>query len=1401
MFTNYKLQITNYKLQITNYKFIKPLFFIGLFFMTILGGYSQNPSISSAKILCPLSNGQLQMKSSGVTKVKVEVKVGPFLNGNVPSNFILRPFNTKFGCTECLGGASCPGSLITSGELFIFPPQAITSTSVDPNGMVTQQFVIEMTPSSLIQGNYNGTQTQNMNLWFELYNTEETQCSVAAFTGNTNPVVNVVSGTLIGECPEQTPQVRQHANSIRTPAPNQVTKVCVTQNAKHHLDPPTGYPLEGTQKVLYCCKYLLDCKTHFTNYTLEKSNDASIYSIVDRQEDYYYLPEQTINQSLTSYRIKFSAPTGCIPGIDQHEAYYHQYTSGELRFFTSAYVYNPTIGNLANNNISVCAPASTLSITPPLMYGISNDDLIYTWTLPQGLTFTNGTRTYSAVGANSVSVLPINFGNNQAPTSEIVQLSIEWLSPCGRRDQISKSFDVNYLLNNQAPGNLRVQSITPHSGQYYDNGGVIYAGKQFCNSKPIFLESTSMSFESNNMMREWEFSDANGVIDPSLYELIATYSSLEKNLPVAQRTQTITNKRTVSFRPLDTYFTTRKVVQASINVRHRAKSACAVSPWSTSLNGVRIMQFFNDNANLPDYTVSFGSFINPTRLHQGTNITFNTNLLGKVDVAWKFYFNNRFLVPNVDYIVVSTNSNGTQTTINFNNNIFGNAPQPNAANIDISYDATFVGTCGKKTSQTKTFLLINSVTKQVSASAVNMIGKCTSFNRANSVTFTIPDDFYVATNFNLYRSNNGLRGASLNLFNMTNVLDVATNTWICTGNIDDSNASLPSFFDVEMSVLYGTKTSNRMTVNRIFTGIKNARYALPRLTADAKVFTIGQDPLAKNSHTFSVPVSNNYNRVVWTFEDVNTNVVYPSNLYTILPNDPSAASVKVEFENLTQQWLSLRAKATLIDEVDNCGNKSVTKDFTLVNFPPLEPSAPTITNPKANNQYCQSDILNLETVNNPAAIGYTWYVRGSDISFADAARIVIRGNHSTNLLNTTALRNTSTNTLTLDLKSALFNKKYLIVQLRTRYTSNITSDYGDYIEIERHATTLPPTGTITYLDPIFARGNDKLCLGNNAYFYTNVTSTDNKWIWKIDGTEVATTLEPKLKLPVTLAHDTKQVTLQVNDANGCPTAITPALTSAAMVVKNYQAPILAYYQTFVNVPVSYIRYDRPGGTLVNDWATQMSVINTNGLVNAAVDAWFWYEQNNQVSNNSTLNCQVSQSSNILAIPETPSRVNGFNKITSPANNTVKQLQPSGKYQGGAPNLPNLSCKYIVMAYKKYITPSLKECWSDPYIVMTEGRAGTGALRKEILNETPELGTELILEPVVYPNPTTGIIQIKLPTQTGTMKIYNNLGVLVFTFSLSTSDTSIDLTELTKGVYTLEIITEINTSYVKLVISE
>lgn len=111
------------------------------------------------------------------------------------------------------------------------------------------------------------------------------------------------------------------------------------------------------------------------------------------------------------------------------------------------------------------------------------------------------------------------------------------------------------------------------------------------------------------------------------------------------------------------------------------------------------------------------------------------------------------------------------------------------------------------------------------------------------------------------------------------------------------------------------------------------------------------------------------------------------------------------------------------------------------------------------------------------------------------------------------------------------------------------------------------------------------------------------------------------------------------------------------------------------------------------------------------------------------------------------------------------------------------------------------CWSDPYIVMTEGASGTGPLRKEVIEETSEQGTELILEPLVYPNPTTGIIQVKLPTQSGTLQIFNSLGVLMNSLLLNTSESNIDLSMFASGVYTLQIQTEIKTTHTRLIISE
>lgn len=1341
--------------------------------MSILGGYAGVPTQGTCKVLLPVG-----------AVLDVILPVSPNQTYQVPPGncfYISLPLaGRNFIFDDCNNNITRTGKIKTQYKTASSNWSTLFETNFDCNGgdpnipisiSEETQFRFVVLSDAAIANAYNWVDGEflGINIW-------------GSQEGN-EPTITIKPTRVLN-------------TAINTPAPNLVTKVCATANAKYNAYPPAGYPIVATYRELTCCKFVGDCKTHYSRYVLEKSSDASTYGYVGENKDYGYLPQQTITQDLTSYRIQFSAPTNCIPGIDQQGAYYHTYTSGELRFFTSAYLYNATIGELANNTISNCSPATTLSVTPPLKSGIANSDLVYTWTLPAGLTFANGTRTLTANGVNSIAVLPIDFGNtNPPPATETVSLSIAWTSPCGRTDVISKNFTINYSINAALPV-VNVRFMDANSGEYYNNSNNIYLGTQFCNSKFMYIHSQTLAINNNDVVREWEFSDNFGVISPTLYDLVPTYNNALVNSTDATKAQCIANKRIVAFRPTNAYFAARGTNQTKIIARCRAKSACALTPWGSS-NVAIPLSFYLDTAPLPV----------PTENNNGTvfcvsnNIIFNHNmLLTKNNITWRFYKNNTLLVAGTDYTVVATSA-ASNVTIKFNNAVFGTAPQPNALDLSAEYTVALVGTCGPKTSSKFNFKVYNSSIQEVDQNAITIdAGSCTrgsDLNNPNTIKFSIPNSMYRNVSWKFFRiNNNGNTGAQLSTSNDVALLNAVTNRWEFTTALIE-----PDGLSTNLTIVAEAELDNVCTKIKIrgtFLEIKNAIFKLPNFTIDSKIFTIGDDPLIRNSHAFSVPVSANYTSVSWSFVYANTNLPYQGGKYSLSKITPNAESVNVAFENITETWLKLKAVATM---VSTCGNRTMSKDFILISNPPIAPEVPIILNPRATDQYCQNETINIETTDNPAAIGYTWYVRGSDVSFANAASQSI-GTHARNLLNTTALRNTATKKLTLDLSLPLFNKRYLLIQVRDRYSNLISSDYGDFVQVERAFAPIQSTSTISYIDPVFAPNrvkNQGLCLGNNAYFYTNAPAINNAWTWRIDNTNIVTQ-EPKLKIPVTFAHNGKTVSLETSDPNGCPT--TP-ITSLPITVHNYDAPVLAYQGTNINVPVSYRVFDKPGGTIRNGHATVMYVKNTNTNV-TAIDEWKWYEQNNVSNPNNPLNCYVSST---MQIQPVPSAINGgFSKLTTPIDNSIKQLQFS--FWAGGSYIPNLTCKYIVMAKKSgfVLNPNTNinefyECWSDPYIVMTEGVAGTGAFRKEILDETSELGTELVLEPVIYPNPTTGNIQIKLPTESGTLLIYNSLGILVGSYQLNARESSIDLSTFAMGVYTLEIKTNIKTTHTKLIISE
>jgi hypothetical protein len=64
---------------------------------------------------------------------------------------------------------------------------------------------------------------------------------------------------------------------------------------------------------------------------------------------------------------------------------------------------------------------------------------------------------------------------------------------------------------------------------------------------------------------------------------------------------------------------------------------------------------------------------------------------------------------------------------------------------------------------------------------------------------------------------------------------------------------------------------------------------------------------------------------------------------------------------------------------------------------------------------------------------------------------------------------------------------------------------------------------------------------------------------------------------------------------------------------------------------------------------------------------------------------------------------------------------------------------------------------------------------------------------IFPNPSSDHITLKLSQNTtkATIKIYNLLGELKYTSTMSSPETTVDIADLAKGVYIIEVATEKN----------
>lgn len=641
---------------------------------------------------------------------------------------------------------------------------------------------------------------------------------------------------------------------------------------------------------------------------------------------------------------------------------------------------------------------------------------------------------------------------------------------------------------------------------------------------------------------------------------------------------------------------------------------------------------------------------------------------------------------------------------------------------------------------------------------------------------------------------NGIRGNRINTSNLVSNYNTLTTKWDCSVELIEP-AGLPNVFNIEAEATLINPCVSTPFV-RQFTNLKNAKFSLPTIIKPNIVLT---SEGGNNTNLFSVPTSSNYNTVSWKFFDAVKNLEYPTSNYSITNNSAGGESVNVVFNDLvTIKSLQLYVKAIF---QGTCGTyeKSTTAFYLIDPNTSLESPILQVQNARPLNQYCTTGLLTLlATANNAATESYFWEIKSSNASFAAAE------SSTANLLTTAALRNTVSNTRTIDIGALPYsNWRYLVVRVRNKFsTSNASgqfmSEYSSYTQIERIFTPTTITGTITYIDPVFGRiKNTKLCNGNHAYFYTNATSTNNSWVWKIDGNIVATTIEPKLKLPVNYAtHNGKVVTLQPTDANGCPSS--NLISAEAITMHDAQAPVLAYDRVAYNVRITYLPIPtRPGGgSLVNGYATVLYVKNTNSAITTPIDAWKWYEQNNSAPGR--LTCEVN-GGGISAVQEP--QPYGFPNVYQTRDNSIREQQ-GGFYPPYPANTPN--CKYFVTALKetidRFIINNKFYCWSDPYILYTDV-TGSGPYRKELLDETQNAKSEIVLDAQVYPNPSEGKITIKIPTNSGEMIVTDTQGKQVGSYTLTQSNTTLDMAEFPIGLYHLHITTPIKTYMLKLMLTK
>lgn len=78
------------------------------------------------------------------------------------------------------------------------------------------------------------------------------------------------------------------------------------------------------------------------------------------------------------------------------------------------------------------------------------------------------------------------------------------------------------------------------------------------------------------------------------------------------------------------------------------------------------------------------------------------------------------------------------------------------------------------------------------------------------------------------------------------------------------------------------------------------------------------------------------------------------------------------------------------------------------------------------------------------------------------------------------------------------------------------------------------------------------------------------------------------------------------------------------------------------------------------------------------------------------------------------------------------------------------------------------------------------------------GVNEVNEIAIAPNPSTGIFSIQTPFSTGTLRIYNYLGALSYSSSITGATSHIDITTLPQGIYTIQVTNNDHTISSKLV---